>query len=300
MSGQLGFWTLRVFCGWGSIGSGWPIVIELGFHPAIWLCQEGGHEKHFLRAAKEMSELGWDGFEYAGKGLEEYYGREKELKRILSDLDLELCAFYCANAYVYPEKVREELEQAKRKADFLAKMGNQPILLIDGGAKREGGNTDEDLRMVAEGANHLGRIAKARGLTAVWHQHWGTILEHRDPFYRFMEWTDPELVYFCPDTAQLSLGDFDLIEVFTRFADRIRYIHFKDLDANRRFIENGRGIIDFPTLWRILQERNYEGWITVDLDYTQFAPKHASALCKRYLNEVLGIEGRRDQTMGLA
>ena len=274
-------------------------MIKLGFHPAIWIRQEGGHERHFLQALKDMSELGWDGFEYAGRGLEKYYGREEELKRILSDLDLELCAFYCANAYIYPERAEEEFERAERKADFLAKMGNQPILLIDGGAKREGGNTEEDLHTVAEAANRLGRIAKARGLMAVWHQHWGTMLETREPFYRFMEWTDPELVVFCPDTAQLALGDFDLVDVFTRFVDRIRYTHFKDLDANRRFIENGRGIVDFPALWKILQEHGYEGWITVDLDYTELAPKEASARCKRYLNEVLEIRGRRDRAMGL-
>ena len=266
-------------------------MVKLGFHTAIW-----GREtmEDFRKALDEMSIVGWDGFEYAGGWLERYYDRTDELKALLAAHDMELTTYYCSNAYIDPATAEGEMERAKRKVDFLAEM-ECSLLLIDGGRKREEENTEEDFHTVVRAANRLGEITRSRGLISVWHQHWGSMFEYKDAFYRLMDHTDPELVYFCPDTAQLALGDFDLVETFTRYLNRIRYVHFKDLDTNRRFIENGRGIVDFPTLWKILKDADYDGWIVVDLDYTSHPPMEASAMCKKYLNQFLGVQSRRDR-----
>jgi len=240
-----------------------------------------------------MQATGWDGFEYAGEWLEGFFGREGELKSLLAEYDLELATFYCPCSCRDQEAIRAELEAARRKADFLAAMGSE-ILLIDGGSKPAGREAnDDDYRRVAEVANRLGEIARERGLQASWHQHWGTIFESAAPFARLMEWTDPDLVAFTPDTAQLALGDFNVVETFRRYLDRIRYVHFKDLDADRRFIELGAGTIDFPAVWEVLREAGYEGWIMVDLDYTRLPPLESSRVNKRYLSEVLGMVGER-------
>ena len=269
-------------------------MIELGFHPSCWVRGEGGYRVNLLRALREISETGWDGFEFH-RGLVEMFGdRVGEFRRILEDLDLELSACYYSASYIHPERHGEEMELAGRVMDFLAELDG-PIFLMDGGTKRPEGNTEDDLFRVVESANRLGEMALSRGLRAVWHIHYGTLLDVPDVFYRFMELTDPELVGFCPDTAQLALGGFDVEDVFRRFAGRIEYVHFKDLGPDGRFVENGRGTIDFSKFWDILREHGYSGWIVVDLDYTDLEPRSASEICKRYLNEHLGLRGRRDR-----
>ena len=269
-------------------------MVKLGFHPASWVRKEGGYQAHLLRALREISETGWDGFEFHRGLVEMFGGKVGEFKKILNDLDLELSACYYAASYIYPEKRREEMDSAKEVLDFLAELDG-PIFLMDGGAKRPEGNREDDLFKVAEAANQLGEMAESRGIQAVWHIHYGTLLEVPEVFYRFMELTDPELVGFCPDTAQLALGGFDLGDVFRSFVDRIKYVHFKDLGPDGRFVENGRGTIDFSKFWDILREHGYSGWIVVDLDYTDLEPRSASEICKRYLNEHLGLRGRRDR-----
>ena len=159
--------------------------------------------------------------------------------------------------------------------------------MIDGGSKSEAGVTDEQIQRAAAGADAMGKMCADAGLLCSWHQHWGTIFEYAEPFERLMALTDPALVKFTPDTAQLSLGDFDLPETFARHVERMVYVHFKDLGRDRRFTELGTGLVDFPALWEIMREAGFAGWIVVDLDYTDLDPAQSCRINKSYLDALL-------------
>jgi inosose dehydratase len=200
-----------------------------------------------------------------------------------------------------------------------ARQNEHQNLLIDGGGPLSAAPTADDYHRVAEVANLVGSIARDAGLVCSWHQHWGTLFERPEAFDALMELTDPELVKFCPDTAQLTMGDFDVLATFRKYARRVGFVHFKDLDANRpwevtaghggpstwsdtgaysidskwRFAELGRGRIDFPALLAVLREAGYDGWIEVDLDYSAYPTRQVSTTLLRYLRGVLGIVGRR-------
>ncbi len=192
-------------------------------------------------------------------------------------------------------------------------------LLIDGGEPTADHATTDDYRRVADVANLVGSLAREAGLVCSWHQHWGTLFERPEAFDALMELSDPELVRFCPDTAQLTMGAFDVLATIRKYAPRIGFVHFKDLDVNRpwqiaaghggpatwsdtgayhvdskwRFVEPGRGRIDFPAALTVLQEAGYDGWILVDLDYSVYPTREASTLVLRYLRDGLGLVGRR-------
>jgi len=265
-------------------------MIKLGYHPATWVQGRRFGQAH--QALDEMSMIGWDGFEWSGPWMESYFDRVDEFLALLDMHALELCSYYAPNAYVLQDTFRAEIETSKRKAEFAAAVGC-PILLLDGGRKRAGARLEDDIRAAADGANELGEFAASLSLMACWHIHWGTIFERQEPFERLMELTNPEVVKLCPDTAQMALGDFDLLQVFTKYAKRIGCVHFKDLDENDRFIELGRGTVDFPSLHRVLMQNDFDGWIIVDLDYTNLTPRVSCEINKRYLNDVLGIKGMR-------
>lgn len=246
------------------------------------------------QAMDTIAELDWDGFEFAGRGLSVYYDRPEQFGGTLRAKGIELSTIYTGCSFAAEDAIEAELGYVTAAADFCAALGVETIL-IDGGRKGDGAGTEEDYRRVAAAANRMGEIARERGRTCSWHQHWGTLFEYPDAFDRLMALTDPELVRFTPDTAQLTLGGFDLVHVFTRYLDRIHYVHFKDLGPDRRFIELGRGVVDLPPVWSILREAGYEGWIVVDLDYTSLPPAESCRINKEYLNEILGILGERDR-----
>jgi len=298
--------------------------MKIGFGAALWV--RDNHPGNFHRMLDELSLEGYDGLEYAGLWLlEQYERRPGEFRELMQMHDLEFSATYHHCEYLIPERQQSELELAKRKADFLAAVG-APVLMIDGAHKRPEVATDDDIKVVAGMANRMGEIGRERGLTVAWHQHWGTTFEVKATFDRLMELTDPELVKFCPDTGQLTLGDFDLVETFKKYSSRIAYVHFKDLtfagrprgelwpggpvaptdsgayhvDSRGRWVELGRGAVNFPAVYRILLEAGYDGWIVDDFDFTGYSVRESLAACKAYLNGALGVYGRRDRAKGLS
>lgn len=290
--------------------------MKLGYHLAPWV--RDGHYENFHRALDEIALTGWDGLEFSGQWTVENYDRHPEdLRDLLALHDLEMSSSYFRPSYQRERRAQDE-ELARRVVDVAAEAGCENIL-IDGGSPVAETAADDDYQRVAEVANLVGSIARAAGLRCSWHQHWGTLFERPPAFDRLMELTDPDLVKFCPDTAQLTMGDFDVLATFTKYAGRIGFIHFKDIDVNHpwstterhggpatwadtggyhvdskwRMVELGRGIIDFPALLRVVQNASYTGWIVDDFDYSAYGTREASTALLSYLRHSLGITGRR-------
>ncbi len=268
-------------------------MVKLGYHPATW----GGRLEGLWAGIETMSANNWDGFEFCGD-MSPWYSRPDEFRKKIEAYDMTLSSLYLASNYEDSQAICQFLERVARAAEFCARVGTE-FILIDGGKRNDTGEySDADFQRVADAANKAGEICRKAGVQCSWHQHWGTMFEWEDNFDRLMEMTDPELVACTPDTAQMKLGDFDVVPAVQRYADRIKYIHFKDLNRKRRFIELGRGIVDFWGVWRVLKAHNFDGWIVVDLDYTDLTPEESCAINKAYLNIVLGIKGQRDLRNG--
>lgn len=290
--------------------------MKLGYHLAPWI--RDGHLENFHRALDEISLTGWDGLEFSGQWVADRFGRHPgELRELLALHDLELASSYFRPSYLR-ERRDGDVELSRRVIDASAEAGCQNIL-IDGGDQKPEGTTEDDYQRVAEVANIVGALAREAGMRCSWHQHWGTMFEWSAPFDRLMALTDPDLVKFCPDTAQLMMGDFDVLATFQKYARRIGFIHFKDLDVNHnweatgshsgpstwadtgayhvdsrwRFVELGRGLIDFPAMLAVVREAGYDEWILDDFDYSAYATREASIALLRYLRGPLGIVGRR-------
>jgi inosose dehydratase len=189
--------------------------MKLGYHLAPWIRDD--HPEHFHRALDEISMTGWDGVELFGTWVIERFGeRPGELRGLLALHDLEVASSYFRPSF-RRERRKDDVELAQRVIDAAAGAGCQN-LLIDGGDPVPGGATTDDYQRVAEVANQIGSMAHAAGLVCSWHQHWGTLFERPEAFDALMELTDPELVRFCPDTAQLTMGEFDVLATFRQYA----------------------------------------------------------------------------------
>ena len=266
-------------------------VIKIGYHPSTWLRPEYGGA--LLEAIRDISRTGWDGFEYAGAELRQYHARPGEFRALLEEHDLELSSYYHPLHGVDREGLKPEIAAAREKCEFLKAVGGE-IILLDGGNKLAPAPFASACAALAAAANEIGRIALDHGVRAIWHQHHGTLFETPPEFDALMDLLDARLVGFCPDTAQLARGGFDVEATYRKYLERIEFTHLKDLAPNGRFIELGRGAIPFPSIWAVLQSKGYTGWLVTDLDYTDLHPAEASSINKRYYNEVLGIFGRRD------
>ncbi len=266
-------------------------MLGLGYHPATYVRQDIETDE----AIKDISSSGWDGFEWSPARLTDGYAQPEEYRRYLEGLDLEISGLYCPCSFLDDESVAAWQGTIDRTIEFATTIGTQYIML-------DGGSTDlprngQTIDRIAHLANEVGKRIVDGGLTCTWHQHWGTIFEYTAEFDALMAATDPQIVKCTPDTAQLALGDFDIPATFEKYVDRMHYVHFKDLDDNRRFIELGCGLVDFPPLAEMLKQAGFDGWIVVDLDYTSLDPRESSRHNLNYLRETLGFEGRRREHM---
>lgn len=134
--------------------------------------------------------------------------------------------------------------------------------------------------------NHIRGIAKQAakwGVRAVIHPHAGGYIEFADEIDRLMEDIPNDVAGLCLDTGHLRYSGMDPVEWLRKYADRLDYIHFKDIDKkvyhevlseHIRFFEGcgkgamcpiGTGMLNYPAIYKLLtEELHYAGYITVE------------------------------------
>ncbi len=263
--------------------------INFAFHPNLFLREIGSWSaENFAAACGRIFEMGWRGVEYAAGVAQKTWPDPQDYKRVVTDHGLRPLTLYTPYAVSDPAAVDAALERGRQSFAYLAEAGCE-FALLDGGWKKRSTGRPDETSVLAECANRMAELANRAGLRGVWHQHYGTVIEHGPQFHRFMELVDPQLVEFCPDTAQLALGDINCEDTFRRYLERITYVHFKDLDAERRMREPGGGFIHFEPLRDMLLSKGYAGWVCPDLGRpTGMTVQEAARRCMDKLVELFG------------
>jgi len=158
-----------------------------------------------------------------------------------------------------------------------------PRWKINVGARPEGGPNDDQLKVMAETLNELGRQTAELGIRLAPHPHiWGP-LEREHEVRRVMELTEPRYVSLTTDTAHLTLGGMDAAAIINEYFPRVEEIHLKDCDAQYRgnkstptqeqhkiaSLYKNLGVgggVDFKAVFKVLRDRKFDGWAVLDLD----------------------------------
>ena len=298
--------------------------MKIGIGAQLW-CVDN-HTENFYRMLDELALLGYDGFEtYYPFLIDWYENRPAELRRLLAMHGLEFASYYMGIGFAHEAQRKHGMEEFKRRCRFTAAVGGGTVLL-DGGEKNfqdEFNSVDDYIRCIADTANELGEYARAQGLNMAWHQHWGSIFEVEAHLHRLLELTDPRVVGFCCDVAQVTISGMDAAAIVKRYAQRITFMHYKDVapnaikrgelwpgyampnddgaynvDSTWRMVELGRGVVDFRAVSDVLLAAGYDGYLMDDFDYSSYAAYASSKACKDFINYGLGIWGERDLREG--
>jgi len=287
------------------------MAIRLAYHAITW-------GKDTLGAIKDISDLGFKGIECFTFVADQYADKPQLFKRVLDDHGLQLVALYYGGKLL-KETRQQDVERALRIAEFIAACGGDRLNIGGGDRKRdEAGNehwTEDDLKELAETLNLIGEKCLQVGVKAHYHPHINTLGEEKENVDKIFSMVDFTKVFAGPDPAHLFLGGYDPVEFFRKYAEHIVYCHMKDvarpytpqnwrtkLDEMQKkraedpsvqqiplFCELGEGQLDIPALFRTLQENNYDGWVTVEIDSTtKPSPRISAEINRRYL-EGLGF-----------
>ncbi|MFE8100802.1 TIM barrel protein [Brenneria goodwinii] len=158
---------------------------------------------------------------------------------------------------------------------------------------------------------HFYTIAKKAweeyGVRAVIHPHAGGYVEFADEIDRIADEIPPEVAGFCLDTGHLTYSGMDPVEWLRKYASRLDYVHFKDIDSKVysevmkqkiRFFEAcakgvmcpiGQGIVDYQAVLKLLKEIDYNGFITVEQEKDPRNADASLAEVKKSLDYLLSV-----------
>jgi len=114
----------------------------------------------------------------------------------------------------------------------------------------------------AHDLNRAGRMARSVGLRLGYHNHnWEFFRLTDDPsrtaYDVLIEETDPRYVHFEMDLFWVTRGARDPVDLLRRLDGRVRQYHVKDLNQAGSFEDPGKGLIDFPRIFRTHQVDEY-------------------------------------------
>lgn len=270
-----------------------------------------GDETTIDEILAEMNELGYVATE---KG-RTFPDDLQELKTVLNKHDMILASQFVSTMFSKPALQEQELEKFKNQAKFLKEMGCDYVIACEMGGsmhwdpEREENQPvkrldEEGWNSLAEGLDKAGEISKELGLTLVYHFHAGTVVEQKEEIDKLMEMTDPNKVSLLFDSGHALYGNYDPEELLTKYLDRIKYVHYKDvrldvLKACRAegktfreevlegvFTVPGDGVIDFKPLMKKLMNNGYKGWVIVEAeqDPAKANPYEYAKKAKDYLD----------------
>lgn len=121
------------------------------------------------------------------------------------------------------------------------------------------------------------------GVRPVIHPHAGGYIEFEDEIEAMLEAIPYEVAGLCLDTGHLYYDGMDPVTWLKKHADRLDYVHFKDVndevykkvvkDDTIGFFEGcgmgamcpiGTGSLDYPAIRQALKDINYSGYITIE------------------------------------
>lgn len=152
------------------------------------------------------------------------------------------------------------------------------------------GHSDRAVRLPAADwqamVGHIREIAELAwqtyGVRTVIHPHAGGHIEFADEVAQIVADIPAEVAGLCIDTGHTHYAGMDPVATLRQYADRIDYVHFKDIDGavfqavlakTIRFFAAcgegvmcpiGRGVLDYGAIRQTLTDIGYQGYITVE------------------------------------
>lgn len=267
-----------------------PAEFHLGYASITW----AGNDR---QAIDEIAALGFSGIQLRANVVTEFKSAA-ELKESLDKHHLTFVALSSGGVKI-DGKSEDEIAKHAANAKFVHDAGGLYLQLVDQ-LPKERPVVSDDYKKLGALLTEVGKRAADLGVAVGYHNHMGTLGEKPEAVDRILEAADPRYVKLELDVAHYLQGGGDPARAIDRHHERLLFLHIKDVETidppingkNYRFVELGRGRVDFPAIFSALKRANFRGWTVVELDAVPDkarTPRDSAVISKSYLEEKLGI-----------
>ncbi|HEY0709747.1 MAG TPA: sugar phosphate isomerase/epimerase [Polyangia bacterium] len=272
--------------------SAYPSV-KIGYAAITW------GDAHAREAMTEIAQLGYPGVQLRAT-ITRDWNQPLDLKTDLEHFKLTFACVSGGGPSADPAKRSEEVEKFAKLVTFAKAAG---ALHVQATSPSRTGPVDKaQLEAFAETLNAIGKRTASLGVPLIFHPHMDQLVETAEETAIVMKKTDPKLVRLLLDTGHWAAAGGDPAQAIKQYAKRLAMLHIKDvvvdetaapgadakLKAKHKFVELGKGKVDFKAVFEALKAARFKGWAVVELDKADRAPKDAAEANKAYL-EGLGL-----------
>jgi inosose dehydratase len=268
-------------------------TLRFGYAAITW----GGED---VKAIEDVAAAGFRGIQLRATAVERFGDRPQALKELLAKHRLEFAVLSSGNLGIDPAREAEEMALHTRHAKFVKDAGGSCIQVID--QKPSGRElVAADYKRLGGLLTELGKRTADVGIPLVYHHHMNSIGERPHEIDAVMEATDPRHAKLLFDTAHYQQGGGDPVAGIRTYGDRIAVLHIKDLESpvpgatgdlsrSYRFVELGRGKVDWKGVFAAVKQVGFTGWAIVELDRVpdpSRTPKDSAIIARDYLQREL-------------
>ena len=267
--------------------------------------------------------FGFHGVEPWANQIENYIAQPPEIyKKLLDEAGIGISSIASGGEYFDTSRLKATLDDHAKNAKFGSYFG---IRALKANLNNRLGPEDlspANAKILAKNLNEVGKRTLEHGVKFAFHPHAWTMVERKAEVEMMLELTDPKLVFLTLDTCHASVGGMEPVAFVRDHYARIAHLHFKDTlpvwsaakgwrgpapteEAERSVAKQhglapsrhaiyqsfGAGGVDFPGLIKLLRERNYDGWISLDFNSVDLPPgvtvEQEMAAHRKYLTETL-------------
>lgn len=293
--------------------------VHLGIAPIGWCnddMPELGAENTFRQTVSEMALAGFTGCEIGNK----YPSDPAELKRELDLRGMRIASRWFSS-FILTQAIEQVEADFVRELEFLSAVGANRINVSEQSYSIQGKidtpilsdsrhvmNSEEWSRFCS-GLNRLGSAAAKRGFKLCYHHHMGTVVQTAEETDKMLANTDPETVYLCYDTGHFTFAGENPLAVLKKYVSRVGHVHLKDMRADvvsrvkpegwsflksvreGAFTVPGDGCVDFDSVFGVLSDAHYEGWLLVEAeqDPAKANPLEYAIKARKYIREHTGL-----------
>ena len=241
-------------------------------------------------ALKDMSELGYNGFETFASILEDW-DKKGTLAPLLEKYPIPLTSAYTGVNVTDPSTRKEQIEMLQRYARLVKKYGGRFLVQSSNG---RGQNYDFAAHKanIISALNDYGKAVNDIGIGTGLHQHTGSAVETREETYTVMQAVDTRYMKFAPDIGQAQKGGTDAAQLVKDFSGIIAHMHLKDYKGWEHmagYCPLGEGVVNLTSVLETMEKANTNANIMHELDGSAkmpYTPRQTAEIGKAFCQKL--------------
>jgi len=185
------------------------------------------------------------------------------------------------------EDRRARIDHTKNALETASALGADSISLTPGGPIPKGTSTEDAMELFLEGIRAVMPTAEDVGVDVLVEPEPELLIETSDDFLEFAEQIDSPRIGCNFDAGHFFCVDEDPVELIDKLSAHTGHYHLEDIPADKthEHTQLGDGGMDIDGFLQALEDRDYDGFVTIELYPYEETPHETAGGAMDYLED---------------